>query len=253
MTQPDGEPVLQISGLTHYYRRGTPVLEGVDLAVGPGERVALIGRSGAGKSTLLRCVNGLVVPRGGSIVLYKDQRLAMLGEGGRRRVRRTIGMIFQEFNLVDRLSVLKNVLVGRLGYVGSLASCFHIFSASDVSLANQAIAQVGLAGYERVRVRELSGGQKQRVAIARTMAQGARIILGDEATANLDLTTTEEIMQILVDLADQRDVALLLSMHNLEVARRYCRRVVGLRRGRIVFDGHPDELDDALAREILSV
>ena len=245
-------PILQIRSLGHHYRRGVPVLGGIDLTVAVGEKVALIGRSGAGKSTLLRCVNGLVIPTAGTVEVFASD-LAHMSEPHRRKVRRRIGMIFQEFNLVDRLTVLKNVLVGRLGYVNSAASCFHIFAPADIALARDCIGQVGLAGYEKTRVRDLSGGQKQRVAIARTMAQGAELILGDEATANLDVSTTDDIMQILVDLADQRRVSLLLSMHNVDVAKQYCDRIIGLRHGKIVFDAPPDGLDDALVREIMSI
>ena len=240
-----------LDGLTHAYKNGAPVLRGVHLHVPKGEMVGLIGLSGAGKSTLLRCVNGLVTPTGGRCEVL-GQRMEALPENGRRLLRRRIGMIFQEFNLVDRLSVLKNVLIGRLGYTPTLASCLHRFSAEDAALARSCVAQVGLAGLEMRRVRDLSGGQKQRVAIARTMVQGAEIILADEATANLDVLTKDEIMDLIAALCRERGVTVLLSMHDLPLARRYCSRIVGLKAGRITFDAAPDALDDAAVAEVLA-
>ena len=169
----------------------------MDLKVAPGEIVGLIGLSGAGKSTLLRCLNGLITPTGGTCEVLGNP-VPQLSERDRRRLRRRIGMIFQEFNLVERFSVLKNVLIGRLAYTPALASCLGRFSKADVALAQDCLRQVGLAGLEARRVRDLSGGQKQRVAIARAMAQGAEIILADEATANLDVLTKDDIMDLLL-------------------------------------------------------
>jgi phosphonate transport system ATP-binding protein len=246
----ESEEVLQIANLTHKYGRGTPVLKGLDLTVHAGEVIGLIGLSGAGKSTLLRCINGLITPSGGEVRVF-DQNMPSLPERQRRLIRRHIGMIFQEFNLVDRLTVLKNVLVGRLGYTNTFSSCLHLFKRTDVEIARQAIAQVGLSSYEMTRVRNLSGGQKQRVAIARTIAQGAKIILGDEATANLDVRTTESIMDLLKELAHSNKTTLLLSMHNLDVARKYCPRIIGLKNGVITFDAAPGTLSDEAVREIL--
>lgn len=193
-------PILQIHNLTHSYRTGVPVLQGIDLVADKGEIIGLIGRSGAGKSTLLRCINGLVTPTGGSLDVLGSQ-INALPDARRRMIRRKIGMIFQEFNLIERLTVIKNVLVGRLGYTSTLPSIFHLFPRQDFELAYECIAQVGLTGFEWTRVRELSGGQKQRVAIARTIAQRSEIILGDEATANLDARTTDEIMTLLQEYA----------------------------------------------------
>jgi phosphonate transport system ATP-binding protein len=242
--------LLEIHNLTHAYRKNVPVLKGVELSASAGEIVAVIGLSGAGKSTLLRCINGLITPTGGTLTVFGEDMPA-LSENQRRLLRRRIGMIFQEFNLVDRLTVLKNVLVGRLGYTSTLPSCLHLFSKEDVALAYHCIDQVGLAGYEHTRVRDLSGGQKQRVAIARTMAQGAQIILGDEATANLDVRTTDEIMRLLQDLAARNKTLLLLCLHNLDVARRYCHRIVGLRDGRLTFYAPANQLSDSVVQEIL--
>lgn len=226
------------------------MLRGVNLHIAAGEIVGMIGLSGAGKSTLLRCVNGLVTPTDGACVVL-GQDVKSLSESGRRLLRRRIGMIFQEFNLMDRLSVLKNVLIGRLGYTSTLASCLHRFAAKDVALAKDCIAQVGLTGLESRRVRDLSGGQKQRVAIARTMAQGAEIILADEATANLDVLTTDDIMDLIQALVRKKGATVLFSMHDLPLAKRYCTRIVGLKGGRITFDAAPDALSDAAIADVL--
>ncbi|HEY3332784.1 MAG TPA: phosphonate ABC transporter ATP-binding protein [Capsulimonadaceae bacterium] len=245
------DPILRVQNVHHSYRKGVPVLQGIDLTLQRGEIVALIGRSGAGKSTLLRIVNGLITPTSGDVGVFGID-IAKLPESQRRLVRRRIGMVFQEFNLVDRLTAVKNVLVGRLGYTDTLRSCLHLFSAADIALATECLARVGLAGFEHTRVRDLSGGQKQRVAIARTLAQGSEIILGDEATANLDEHTTTEVLSILSDLARERGITLLLSMHDLTTAREFCQRIVAMKGGKIVFNGAPDQLSDEIVREVLA-
>ena len=242
--------VIAIDNLTHSYKAGVPVLRGVDLHVTTGEIVGLIGLSGAGKSTLLRCINGLIRQTGGTCNVL-GQPVERLPEGRKRLLRRRIGMIFQEFNLMDRLTVRTNVLIGRLGYTPTLQSCLHWFRAEDVRLAMACLNQVGLDGLERRRVRDLSGGQKQRVAIARTMAQEAEIVLADEATANLDVLTKDDIMLLLQSLARQKNVTMVLSMHDLPLAKRYCTRIVGLKEGRIMFDAAPDALDDAAIADVL--
>ncbi|MBV9851143.1 MAG: phosphonate ABC transporter ATP-binding protein [Armatimonadetes bacterium] len=250
MPEREGQNIIAVRQLTHAYRKGVPVLQGVDLTVAPGEIVGLIGLSGAGKSTLLRCLNGLITPTGGTCEVLGNP-VPQLSERDRRRLRRRIGMIFQEFNLVDRFSVLKNVLIGRLAYAPALASCLGRFSRADVALARDCLAQVGLAGLEARRVRDLSGGQKQRVAIARALAQGAQIILADEATANLDVLTKDDIMDLLQGIVREKGTTLVLSMHDLPLARRYCTRIVGLKHGRITFDADPDALSDAAVADVL--
>jgi len=224
------EPAIAITELTHAYRPETPVLTGVNLTVNPGEVVGLIGLSGAGKSTLLRCINGLITQTGGTCRVL-GQEVAELWGDDKRKLRRRIGMIFQEFNLVDRLSVLMNVLVGRLGYTSTLSSCFFQFSKDDIQIAKTAIEQVGLSGFEMRRARDLSGGQKQRVAIARALAQEAQIILADEATANLDVLTKEDIMDLLMDLVKKRGITLVLSMHDLPLARKHSGHGISFPRG----------------------
>jgi phosphonate transport system ATP-binding protein len=244
-------PLLEIRDLNHSYRRGgPPVLQGIDLVADPGEIIGLIGRSGAGKSTLLRCINGLITPTSGKLEVL-DSQMPSLRESARRLVRRRIGMIFQEFNLIDRLTVIKNVLVGRLGYTSTFRSALHLFKREDFDLAYRCIEQVGLTGYEWTRVRDLSGGQKQRVAIARTIAQGSRIILGDEATANLDARTTDDVMRLLTGYAESSGALLLLSIHNLDIARRYCPRIVALRGGKLVYDGPSSDISEGAMMEAL--
>lgn len=241
---------IEIRGLTHAYRNGVPVLEGVDLTIERGEFVGLIGLSGAGKSTLLRCINGLQKQTGGTCVVL-GEHVERLPDRSKRLLQRRIGMIFQEFNLMDRLSVRKNVLVGRLGYVPALPSYFHYFSRTDIALASQSLERVGLDSYAARRVRDLSGGQKQRVAVARALAQQAELILADEATANLDVYTKDEIMGLIRDLVERDKITVLASMHDLPLAQRYCTRIVGLKKGRISFDESPENLDEAAIADVL--
>jgi phosphonate transport system ATP-binding protein len=244
------DPIVHIKNLDHSYQRGQPVLIGVSLDVHPGEIVGIIGVSGAGKSTLLRCLNGLVTPTSGECIVLGES-VPHLNETNRRLLRRRIGMIFQEFNLLDRLTVLKNVLVGRLGYMNSISAILHRFSKADRDLASECLNRVGLDGLEKRKVRELSGGQKQRVAIARALVQQAEILIADEATANLDLVTRREIMQLIVDLSAQNGLTAILSMHDLDLAKRYCTRIVGIKNGRITFDAKPGELTDDVIEEVL--
>jgi len=245
----DRNEVISLRGLTHSYG-AAPVLTGIDLTVYAGEFVGLIGLSGSGKSTLLRCVNGLLTPTGGTCVVL-GQPVNRMPDRERRLLRRRIGMIFQEFNLLDRLTVLKNVLIGRLGYSSPFATSLHIFSQADRRLAISCLEDVGLGGVEMRRVRDLSGGQKQRVAIARAMAQGADLVLADEATANLDVLTKYDIMDLLQELVATKKITVLASMHDVPLARQYCTRIIGLKGGRITFDASPESLDDAAVAEVM--
>ena len=242
--------VIQLSDIRHSYTNGVDVLKGVSLTVERGEIVAIIGLSGAGKSTLLRCLNGLIAASSGDcVVLGRDVR--QLSGAGKRDLRRNIGMIFQEFNLIERLSVLKNVLVGRLSYVSTLPSLMHWFRATDVAVARENIAHVGLRGFESRRVRNMSGGQKQRVAIARAMTQQPQLVLADEATANLDVLTKDGIMELIRNIALEHHMTVVLSMHDLPLAKRYCTRIVGLKDGLIVFDAKPENLDSRAIAAVL--
>lgn len=242
-------PVIDLYLVDHVYPGGKAALRGITLHIEPGERVALVGPSGAGKSTLLRSLNGLVVPTAGQVEVLGHEVRSLRG-ASLMRLRRQIGMIFQEFALIERLSVLTNVLVGRLAYVPSAPSILRMFPAGDVQKAHAALKQVGLEGYEEREVRKLSGGQKQRVGIARALAQEATIILGDEPTANLDVRTAGETLSLLVRLAEERRTTLVLSLHDVRAARKLCSRIVALKEGRIAWDGPAENFDDSRLEEV---
>ncbi len=236
-------PVVTLEDVSHTYPPARPALHNINLSIDSGERVGLVGPSGAGKSTLLRACNGLVIPSEGRLTVLGED-VGALNEQGRMLLRRRIGMIFQEFALVERLSVLTNVLVGRLGYVPRVASLLRIFPAADVDRARAALIKVGLDGYEEPLVRNLSGGQKQRVGIARALVQEPEIILGDEPTANLDVRTADSILGLLVGLADEGHATLVLTLHDVRAARRFCTRIVALRDGHVAWDGPAEDFDE---------
>ena len=211
--------------------------------------MALIGPSGAGKSTLIRCVNRLVEPTEGRVLLG-GQDLTLLGRRELRLARRRIGMIFQEFALVDRLTVMENVLSGQLGYVGFWASYLRRFPPETVRRAFQLLDRVGIAEHVDKRADQLSGGQRQRVGIARALLQQPELLLVDEPTASLDPKTSRQVMRLLVELASERGLATIVNIHDVALAKQFVQRVVGLRAGAIVFDGAPDDLDDDVLTEI---
>ena len=238
--------MLQLTGLTKRYDRGDAALDGIDLTLPDGEVVALIGPSGAGKSTLIRCVNRLVEPSAGSVVL-DDVDITGLATAGLRAARRRMGMIFQEFALIERLTVMENVLSGRLGYVGFWASWWRRFPAEDIRQAFHFLDRVGLAGLENKRADALSGGQRQRVGIARALMQSPALLLVDEPTASLDPRTSRQIMRLILELCGERHLAAIINIHDVALARQFAHRIIGLRKGRMVFDGTPDALTaDAL-------
>ena len=231
------------------YGRGELALRGVDLTVPPGQVMALIGPSGAGKSTVIRCVNRLVEPTRGTVRLGGVD-ITRLSKRRLRLARRRIGMIFQEFALVDRLSVMENVLSGQLGYVGFWASWFRRFPPTTVNRAFELLERVGIADQVDKRADQLSGGQRQRVGIARALLQEPEILLVDEPTASLDPKTSRQVMRLLVELADEHGLAAIINIHDVALAKQYVQRIVGLREGVVVFDGAPDRLDDAVLTEI---
>jgi len=233
--------MIEIRGLRAVLPPATVVLDGVDLTVRAGEFLVVLGRSGAGKTTLLRAINRLVEPAAGTV------RVAGRAVTGAeafelRHARRRMGMIFQQFNLVRRASVIDNVLAGRLGYVPALPSLFGRFPRADRELALACLAQVGLAAMAERRADKLSGGEQQRVAIARALAQQPAVILADEPTASLDPALTGSIMDILRRINVDGGLTLVVSQHQLETARAYATRIVGLRRGRVCFDGAPRDV-----------
>ncbi len=233
--------LLRIEGLSKRYPTGDLALDAVDLVVPAGQVMALIGPSGAGKSTLIRCVNRLVEPTAGRVTL-DGQEITGLGRAALRRARRRMGMIFQEYALVERLTVMENVLSGRLGYVGFWQSWFRRFPRRDLVEAFRLLDRVGLAAMADKRADALSGGQRQRVGILRALMQDPALLLVDEPTASLDPKTSRQIMRLLVELCAERGLAAIVNIHDVALAQEFARRIVGLRAGRIVFDGPAEAL-----------
>jgi phosphonate transport system ATP-binding protein len=241
--------MIELAGLRVVLPPAAVVLDGIDLTVRQGEFLIVLGRSGAGKTTLLRAINRLVEPASG--VVRVAGRTGTGAAGAQlRQARRRMGMIFQQFNLVRRARVIDNVLAGRLGYVPSLPSLFGAFPRGDRELALACLAQVGLGAMAERRADKLSGGEQQRVAIARALAQQPSVILADEPTASLDPALTGSIMDILRRINVERGLTLLVSQHQLETALAYASRIVGLRRGRVCFDGAPAEVTPAVVDAI---
>ncbi len=240
--------MLKLEKLTKVYKTGDKALSDVDLEVAKGQVIALIGPSGAGKSTLIRCINRLVDPTSGTATL-DGVELTALGSAGLRRERRRMGMIFQEYALVERLTVMENVLSGRLGYVGFWRSFLRKFPQSDVDEAYRLLDRVGLLHMADKRADELSGGQRQRVGICRALIQDPALLLVDEPTASLDPKTSREIMRLIVEMCSERGLAAIINIHDVNLAQMFVQRVVALNLGEIIFDGGPTELSpDVLTR-----
>jgi len=240
--------LLELRGLTKSYRPGIDALRGVHLAVDRGEFVVILGPSGAGKATLMRCINRLVVPTTGEVVFQGKS----LGAARRdlRAARRHIGMIFQQFNLVKRLSVLTNVLAGRTGYKSTLSVlCYH-FTREERALAMESLARVDLADKAHQRADTLSGGEQQRVGIARALVQEPQLILADEPVASLDPKIARNVLGYLKRINQEVGITVLCNLHQVEYAREFGDRVVGLSRGRIVLDGRVTDLTPAVLAEI---
>jgi phosphonate transport system ATP-binding protein len=240
---------IEIKGLVKEYRKGVPVLKGIDLSIEGEGITAIIGPSGTGKSTLIRCINRLVEPTAGQIH-FQGKDLAVLKGAELRSARRKIGMVFQEYNLVERLSVMENVLTGRLGYMNALQAWLRRFSKEDIANAFQLLDAVGLGAFANQRADSLSGGQRQRVGIARAMMQDPDILLADEPTSSLDPKTSVEIMELMAGLAGKRNIPVIVNIHNVELAKRFCHRMVGMTEGRVVFDGPPSALTDENLKQI---
>lgn len=234
--------MLELHQLEKRYPTGDLALQGVSLKVGSGEVLGLIGPSGAGKSTLIRCVNRLVQPSAGRIVL-EGQDLGQLDSSELRLARRHIGMIFQEYALVERLTVMENLLSGRLGYTGFWASWFRKFDGQDIEQAFALLDRVGLGGMENKRADALSGGQRQRVGIARALMQSPKLLLVDEPTASLDPKTSRQVMRLILELCEERGLAAIVNIHDVVLATEFLPRIVGLRAGCVVFDGSAKEVN----------
>ena len=241
--------MLEITDLVKVYGTGQRALAGVDLTVAEPQVVAVIGSSGAGKSTLIRCINRLVEPTSGRVMLDGTD-ITALNRRQMRAARRRMGMIFQEYNLVERLTVMENVLSGRLGYVGFWQAYRRRYPADDVRAAYEVLHRVELDGYENTRADALSGGQRQRVGIARALMQQPDLLLVDEPTASLDPRTGRQIMRLLCELAHERGTPALVNIHDVQLAQTYADRIIGLGDGKVVFDGKPEELTEDVLTEI---
>lgn len=241
--------MFSIKGLSKEYDRGVKALAGIDLEITEPQVVSIIGSSGAGKSTMIRCVNRLIEPSTG-VIRLKELEVTSLGKGGLRMARRRMGMIFQEYNLVDRLTVMENVLSGRLGYVSFWQAFRRNYPPEDISAAYQLLDRVGLTDYVDARADALSGGQRQRVGIARALMQRPDLLLVDEPTASLDPKTSRQIMRLLVELAKERGTPALVNIHDVALARTFADRVIGLAGGKVAFDGTPEQVTDQVLTDI---
>jgi phosphonate transport system ATP-binding protein len=241
--------MLELSRLEKRYPTGDLALKSVSLNVGAGEVLGLIGPSGAGKSTLIRCINRLVQPSGGQINL-DGQDLSVLGSAGLRHARRQIGMIFQEYALIERLTVMENLLSGRLGYTGFWPSWFRRFEGEDIAQAYSLLERLGLSGMENKRADALSGGQRQRVGIARALMQSPKLLLVDEPTASLDPKTSRQIMRLILELCQERGLAAIVNIHDVVLATEFLPRIVGLRAGVVVYDGPAANIDETVLTSI---
>jgi len=235
--------MLEVNNVSRKLPDGKPLLRDISFSVGCGELVVILGLSGVGKTVLLRCINRLTTPDSGNIVLNGDGNpldITNCNKHELRIARRRIGLIFQNFSLVKRLSVLENVLTGRLGYTGSLRNLFFGFSAEDVDRALNALNRVGIAHLAYRRAGTLSGGEMQRVAIARAIVQEPYLLLADEPIANLDPNTSERIMELLREITISEGVGTLAVLHQPEIARKYATRVIGIKNGVVCYNGEPN-------------
>ena len=241
--------MLKLSALTKRYDTGDLALNQVDLEIPDAQVLALIGPSGAGKSTLIRCVNRLVEPTSGDATL-NDINLTKLSSRALRKSRRKMGMIFQEYALVERLTVMENVLSGRLGYVGFWRSYFRKFPKDDIKEAFRLLDRVGLLEMADKRADELSGGQRQRVGICRALIQDPDLLLVDEPTASLDPKTSRQIMRLINELCSERGLTAIINIHDVLLAQMFAQRIVGLANGEVVYDGKPEGLTPEVLTQI---
>jgi phosphonate transport system ATP-binding protein len=244
---------LRIQSLCKSYTKDKPVLRDINLHVSGAGLTAIIGPSGTGKSTLIRCINRLVNPTSGQIVLDHDGTSIDLAtvEGTQLRcARRMLGMVFQEYNLVERLTVMENLLTGRLGYTSVWRAWRRTFAAQDIADALDLLNSVGLNGHGNQRADALSGGQRQRVGIARALMQRPALLLADEPTSSLDPKTSVEIMELLRESGRTRKIPVIVNMHDVELARRYADQVIGMSGGRVVFQDTPQGLTGDVLRKV---
>ncbi len=241
--------MLKVEHLTKVYPNGTVALKDVSFQVEDGEFLAVIGLSGSGKSTLLRCINRLIEPTSGKVI-WNDIDVTAASTSELRNIRRQIGMVFQQFNLVKRSSVLMNVLSGRLGYVNPYQSLFNYFSPADQRRALENLEHIGMSDKAHVRADSLSGGQQQRVGIARALMQEPKLILADEPVASLDPVLAHSILKYLEQMNKDLKITVLCSLHFLDLVHRYATNAIALKDGQLVFQGLPKEIDDAQFKAI---
>lgn len=242
-------PSLVVDHLKKEYVRGKAVLHDISFTVDGQSTTAIIGPSGTGKSTMLRCINRLIEPTAGRI-LIEGEDICTLRGSSLRAARRRIGMVFQEYNLVERLTVMENVLCGRLGYMSSFKAWLRKFSPEDIERAYDLLELVGLSDFARARADELSGGQRQRVGIARAVMQQPRLLLADEPTSSLDPKTSVEIMELLRHVAEINNIPVLVNIHDVNLGRRFSDRVIGMCKGNVIFDDVPENLQDSHLKQI---
>ncbi len=241
--------MLEIKELVKVYATGTRALSGVNLTVDQAQVISIIGSSGAGKSTLIRCINRLVEPTSGQVFL-KNLEITALNRSQLRKARGRLGMIFQEYNLVERLTVMENVLSGRLGYVSFWQAYRRNYPTEDIQAAFELLDRVGLTDYQNTRADALSGGQRQRVGIARALMQRPDILLVDEPTASLDPKTARQIMRLICELVQERGTPALVNIHDVALAQSFADRIIGLNAGKVVFDGVPGQLNPEVLTKI---
>ena len=245
--------ILEVENLSsRYTAKGPEILKSISFNVEADDFFAIIGPSGAGKSTLIRCINRLVEPTSGNIRLHGVDMLS-LNSRSLRHMRRHIGMIFQEFNLINRMSVMDNVLSGRLGYVGALRSIFRVFSNQDIQRALELLERVGLQDHIDKRADQLSGGQRQRVGIARALMQEPNVLLLDEPTSALDPKISREVMELIRNMAVELKVPVLCNIHDVQLAKEFCNKIIGLQDGNKMFDGPTETLDQSSLEEIYAM
>ena len=245
--------VLEIKDLrTRYTRSGPEILKGVSLSVDKGDFLAIIGPSGAGKSTLIRCINRLVEPTSGDVFL-NGKNITKLKKRFLSKARRDMGMIFQEFNLVDRMSVMDNVLTGRLGYIGAFRSLLRMYPKREIQRSLELLDRVGLGDFIEQRADELSGGQRQRVGIARAIIQEPKLLLVDEPTSSLDPKISKEVMSMIKEMSEEAGVPALCNIHDVELALEFSNKLIGLQDGVKMFDGPTEEVDKNVLEEIYSM
>ena len=235
-----------------YSSSGPEILKGISFDVAENDFLAIIGPSGAGKSTLIRCINRLVEPTSGQIY-FRSQEVTKLSLRELRKVRRGIGMIFQEFNLIDRMSVMDNLLSGRLGFTGNMRTLFKAFKRQDIDNALKLLERVGLSDQVDKRADELSGGQRQRVGIARALMQDPKLLLLDEPTSSLDPKISREIMNLVKEMAFELKVPCLCNIHDVQLAMDSCNKIIGIQEGTKMFEGTPESLNKERLQEIYAM